>query len=102
MGWTPSEPNQFPISQNQITQCLLNPVNFLFLIPSNPPKMILQDFIIQTKTGLFCSYGNFYLDPKEPVVSAVISHAHGDHAIGGNQNVYCTKPTAVFMQHRYK
>ncbi|RYG20192.1 MAG: exonuclease [Chitinophagaceae bacterium] len=64
--------------------------------------MILQDFIIQTKTGLFCHYGNFYLDPKEPVVSAVISHAHGDHAIGGNQNVYCTKPTMVFMQHRYK
>ncbi len=64
--------------------------------------MILQDFIIQNKTGLFCSYGNFYLDPKEPVVSAVISHAHGDHAVGGNQNVYCTKPTMVFMQHRYK
>ncbi len=64
--------------------------------------MILQDFIIQNKIGLFCSYGNFYLDPKEPVVSAVISHAHGDHAVGGNQNVYCTKPTMVFMQHRYK
>ncbi len=64
--------------------------------------MILQDFIVQTKTGLFCSYGNFYLDPKEPVVTAVISHAHGDHAVGGNQNVFCTKPTMVFMQHRYK
>lgn len=64
--------------------------------------MIIQDFIIQTKTGLFCSYGNFYLDPKEPVVNAVISHAHGDHAIGGNQHVYCTKPTMVFMQHRYR
>ena len=64
--------------------------------------MILPDFIIQTKTGLFCSYGSFYLDPKEPVISAVISHAHGDHAVGGNQNVYCTKPTMVFMQHRYK
>lgn len=65
-------------------------------------KDIIDDFIVQTKTGLFCSYGNFYLDPKEPVVNAVISHAHGDHAIGGNQNVYCTKPTSVFMQHRYK
>lgn len=64
--------------------------------------MILQDFIVQTKTGLFCKYGDFYLDPKEPVVSAVISHAHGDHAVGGNQDVYCTKPTMVFMQHRYK
>ncbi len=63
---------------------------------------IIDDFIVQTKIGLFCSYGNFYLDPKEPVIDAVISHAHGDHAVGGNQNVYCTEATAVFMQHRYK
>lgn len=64
--------------------------------------MILQDFITLTKTGLYCSYGKFYLDPKEPVVEAVISHAHADHAISGNQNVYCTKATQLFMQHRYK
>lgn len=63
---------------------------------------ILQDFITLTKTGLYCSYGNFYLDPQEPVVEAVISHAHGDHAVSGNQNVYCTKATQLFMQHRYK
>lgn len=63
---------------------------------------IISDFIVQTKMGLFCSYGNFYLDPKEPFVDAVISHAHGDHAIGGNQNVYCTAATAAFMKHRYK
>lgn len=65
-------------------------------------KAILSDFIVQTKIGLFCSYGNFYLDPKEPVMDAVISHAHGDHAIGGNQHVYCTEATAQFMKHRYK
>lgn len=65
-------------------------------------NQILDDFIIQTKTGLFCKYGNFYLDPKEPVIDAVISHAHGDHAIGGNKNVYCTAATTSFMQHRYK
>ncbi|TKC10815.1 exonuclease [Pedobacter polaris] len=63
---------------------------------------IIDDFILQTKIGLFCSYGNFYLDPKEPIVDAVISHAHGDHAVGGNSNVYCTKATSMFMQHRYK
>lgn len=65
-------------------------------------KEIIDNFIVQTKMGLFCSYGNFYLDPKEPFVDAVISHAHGDHAIGGNQNVYCTEATSVFMKHRYK
>lgn len=63
---------------------------------------IIDDFIVQTKMGLFCSYGNFYLDPKEPFVDAVISHAHGDHAVSGNQNVYCTEATSVFMKHRYK
>lgn len=68
---------------------------------SDSPQ-IINDFIVQTKVGLFCSYGNFYLDPKEPVLHAVISHAHGDHAVGGNQNVYCTKATSVFMLHRYK
>lgn len=64
--------------------------------------MILDDFIVITKTGLFCSYGDFYLDPKEAVKNAVISHAHGDHAIGGNLNVFCTEATALFMKHRYR
>ena len=64
--------------------------------------MILEDFIVINKTGLFCRYGDFYLDPKEGVRNAVISHAHGDHAISGNQNVYCTRATSLFMLHRYK
>ncbi|TKC03972.1 exonuclease [Pedobacter frigoris] len=64
--------------------------------------MILEDFIVIDKIGLFCRYGNFYLDPKEPVKQAVISHAHGDHAIGGNLNVYCTEATSLFMKHRYR
>lgn len=63
---------------------------------------ILQDFIELTKTGLYCKYGDFYLDPKEAVRQAVISHAHGDHAVSGNHQVYCTKATQLFMQHRYK
>jgi len=64
--------------------------------------MILEDFLVPTKIGLFCSYGNFYLDPKEMVKDAVISHAHGDHAISGNANVYCTAATSLFMIQRYK
>lgn len=63
---------------------------------------ILQDFIIIDEIGLYCRYGDFYLDPQTPVKNAVISHAHGDHAVRGNQNVYCTLPTSQFMQHRYK
>lgn len=64
--------------------------------------MILDDFIVIDKIGLYCRYGNFYLDPKEPVNNAVISHAHGDHAVGGNQEVYCTEATSLFMLHRYR
>ncbi|WP_432712445.1 MBL fold metallo-hydrolase [Pedobacter sp.] len=64
--------------------------------------MILADFIVQRPVGLYCVYGDFYLDPKVPVQKAVISHAHADHAIGGHAQVYCTKSTALFMKHRYR
>lgn len=64
--------------------------------------MILPDFLILDETGLFCSAGNFYLDPQQPVQTAVISHAHGDHAVRGNERVYCTAATAAIMELRYK
>ncbi|RVT96440.1 exonuclease [Mucilaginibacter limnophilus] len=63
--------------------------------------MILQDFLCFDDKGLCCRYGDFYLDPLQPVKTAVISHAHADHAIAGNNEVYCTEPTAAFMQLRY-
>ncbi|NTE00639.1 exonuclease [Agrobacterium tumefaciens] len=64
--------------------------------------MILDDFITITPTGLYCVYGDFYLDPQQPVKEAVVSHAHGDHAIGGSEHVYCTAATESFMKHRYR
>ena len=64
--------------------------------------MILTDFLVQSPVGLYCVYGDFYLDPKVPVKTAVISHAHGDHAFPGNGSVYCTKATSLFMKHRYR
>jgi len=63
--------------------------------------MILDDFLSFNPNGLYCKYGDFYLDPTEPVATAVISHAHADHAISGNTNVFCTEATAAFMQLRY-
>jgi putative mRNA 3-end processing factor len=63
--------------------------------------MILSDFIVLTEKGLYCRYGDFYVDPREAVKAAVISHAHGDHAISGNQLVYCTAATQAFMQLRF-
>ena len=63
--------------------------------------MILDDFLCFDANGLYCRYGNFYLDPKQPVSTAVISHAHADHAVPGNNEIYCTEATAAFMKLRY-
>src|SRR5579862_1648501 len=64
--------------------------------------MILDDFLYFDSNGLYCKYGNFYVDPLKPVKTAVISHAHADHAVPGNSEVYCTEATSVLMQQRYR
>ena len=63
--------------------------------------MILDDFLHLDTTGIYCKYGNFYIDPKQPVSTAIISHAHADHAVPGNNEIYCTEATAAFMKLRY-
>ncbi|TAF44216.1 MAG: exonuclease [Sphingobacteriales bacterium] len=63
---------------------------------------IKNNFIIKNTQGLYCPYGDFYLDPQLPVHTAIISHAHNDHAKPGHNQVFCTPPTALIMQLRYK
>lgn len=65
-------------------------------------SLILADFLILKPEGIYCRYGDFYLDPQLPVKVGVLSHAHGDHAKPGNQFVYCTAPTAAVMNYRYQ
>jgi putative mRNA 3-end processing factor len=36
-----------------------------------------------TGVGLYCSEGDFFIDPWRPVDRAVITHAHSDHACAG-------------------
>ena len=62
--------------------------------------MIDPLFIIENENGLYCAAGDFYIDPQQPVAKAVISHAHGDHAVPGNAVIYCTPATAAIMQLR--
>lgn len=62
--------------------------------------MIDPCFITENESGLYCAAGDFYLDPQKPVLKAVISHAHGDHAVGGNNTIYCTPATTAIMQLR--
>lgn len=46
----------------------------------------MSDLLISTASGLYCPRGDFYVDPWRPVRSAVITHAHGDHASPGSSN----------------
>ena len=63
---------------------------------------ILSDFLVKRTEGYYCKYGDFFIDPSLPVKQAVITHAHADHASPGHGRVYCTSPTARFMQYRYR
>src|SRR6185437_4400133 len=63
--------------------------------------MIKDDFVYFNEKGLYCKYGDFYIDPLQLVNRAVISHAHADHAVSGNNIVYCTGATSEFMRLRY-
>jgi len=62
---------------------------------------IHADFLVETKLGYYCSYGDFFIDPKYPVDKAVISHAHGDHAVPGHKEIFCTNGTSLFMKLRF-
>ncbi|HXT18930.1 MAG TPA: ligase-associated DNA damage response exonuclease [Gemmatimonadaceae bacterium] len=50
--------------------------------------------------GLYCSAGDFYVDPWEPVSRAVITHAHGDHARWGSANYLCSREGAGVLRTR--
>src|SRR5690606_30028480 len=62
---------------------------------------IIDDFIIQTTPGLYCKYGDFYIDPKVHVACAIFSHAHADHACPRNLEADCTPATQAIMECRY-
>ena len=62
----------------------------------------VNNFLSYTSTGLYCPAGDFYIDPKRPVHKAVISHAHGDHAMPNSGNIYTTRTTQYIMNRRFK
>ena len=53
-----------------------------------------------TDKGLYCSAGDFYIDPWQPVARAVITHAHSDHAKAGNRSYLCHHLTKPLLQAR--
>ena len=56
--------------------------------------------VISTAKGLFCTPGNFYIDPWQPVDYAVITHAHSDHARAGSRHYLCHHHTKPLLQLR--
>lgn len=60
-----------------------------------------SNFISLRKEGLYCKAGDFFLDPRKPVTQAVVSHAHGDHAVANHQHVYATPATQQLMRMRH-
>jgi putative mRNA 3-end processing factor len=61
---------------------------------------MFSPLIIQTGSGLYCSAGDFYIDPWRPVERAVITHAHGDHARVGSDSYLCSSPGKSILQNR--
>lgn len=62
----------------------------------------VNNFIQYTATGLYCSVGEFYLDPRKPVHKALISHAHGDHAVPNSGVIFTTPATRSLMNRRFQ
>ena len=43
-----------------------------------------MDLVVARPEGLYCTAGDFYIDPWKPVDRAVITHGHSDHARTGH------------------
>jgi len=50
--------------------------------------------------GLYCEAGNFYIDPWRPVETALITHAHADHARSGSQQYVATAASEGVLRKR--
>jgi putative mRNA 3-end processing factor len=48
------------------------------------PLPAIMTLLKTTDRGLYCTAGDFYIDPWKPVDFAVTTHAHSDHAVAGS------------------
>ena len=59
-----------------------------------------MNLITFTNKGLYCSQGDFYIDPWKPVERAIITHGHSDHAYFGHKYYLCHHFTKPILQLR--
>lgn len=60
----------------------------------------MPDLLEVTPAGLYCSRGDFYIDPWRRVGRAVITHAHADHARAGSDRYLCAAPGKLVLRER--
>jgi putative mRNA 3-end processing factor len=56
--------------------------------------------VVVTPNGLYCPPGDFYIDPWQPVQTAVITHAHGDHLRHGSGRYILARPGTGIARQR--
>ncbi|WP_020173357.1 ligase-associated DNA damage response exonuclease [Methyloferula stellata] len=59
--------------------------------------MRAADVLTITPAGLYCTAGDFYIDPLRAVPRALITHGHSDHARAGHGAVLATRETLAIM-----
>lgn len=59
-----------------------------------------SDLVRPTAQGLYCPAGDFHIDPMGAVPTAVITHAHGDHARHGSQRYHAAAPGLALLHER--
>lgn len=62
--------------------------------------VLASDLILPTADGLYCPAGDFHIDPWRPTATAIITHAHGDHARLGSQRYFGSAPGLPLLGER--
>jgi putative mRNA 3-end processing factor len=60
----------------------------------------MASMLVQTVGGLRCPAGGFTIDPHRPVTTAVLTHAHADHAQRGSGRYLCAEPLVPLVRAR--
>lgn len=61
-----------------------------------------DDLIVPTPQGLYCPAGDFHIDPWGRAETAIITHAHGDHARSGSAQYFGASPGLPLLHERLR
>ncbi|MEL6319646.1 MAG: ligase-associated DNA damage response exonuclease [Cyanobacteria bacterium J06626_14] len=59
-----------------------------------------MSLVTVNKEGLYCKAGDFFIDPWRPVDTALITHAHSDHARAGSTHYVATAVSEGVLKKR--